>query len=141
MVIGGRETRYGWQGVAPAVLVRGIGARVGAEVGGAVPCVAWHGVGRARAGERARPEFRLEGAKTGVQGRRVRVRRARFVLGAASRELTRACAHSGYLDRGRKESKRWKVCRSQGVFPGQAREEASTHVSLKVAVNDEPTAA
>jgi hypothetical protein len=140
MVIGGRETRYGWQGVAPAVLVRGIGARVGAEVGGAVPCVAWHGVGRARAGERARPEFRLEGAKTGVQGRRVRVRRARFVLGAASRELTRACAHSGYLDRGRKESKRLgKVCSSQGVF--EAREEASTHVSLKVAVNDEPTAA
>ena len=76
MVIGGRETRYGWQGVAPAVLARGIGARVGAEVGGAVPCVAWHGVGRARAGERARPEFRLEGAKTGVQGRRVRMRRA-----------------------------------------------------------------
>ena len=134
MVIGGRETRYGWQGVAPAVLVRGIGARVGAEVGGAVPWVAWHGVGRARAGERARPEFRLEGAKTGVQGWRVRVRRAnpQLVLGAASRELTRACAHSGYLDRGRKESKRGKFARarSQGVFPGQTREEASTHVSL-----------
>ena len=65
------------QGVAPAVHARGMGARVQAEVGGAVPRVAGHGVGRARCrpiaravgdvrGERARPEFRLEGAKAGV---------------------------------------------------------------------------
>ena len=75
------------QGVAPAVHARGMGARVGAEVGGAVPWVAGHGEGRARwrpfaraggdvRGERARPEFRLEGAKAGLQGRRVRVRGA-----------------------------------------------------------------
>ena len=66
---------------------RGMGARVGAEVGGAVPWVAGHGEGRARwrpiacaggdvRGERARPDIRLEGAKAGVQGRRVRVRGA-----------------------------------------------------------------
>jgi hypothetical protein len=69
------------------VHARGMGARVGAEVGGAVPWVAGHGEGRARwrpnaraggdvRGERARPDIRLEGAKAGVQGRRVRVRRA-----------------------------------------------------------------
>ena len=86
-MIGGRETRYGWQSVAPAVHARGMGARVGAEVGGAVLWVAGHGEGRARwrpfaraggdvRGERARPEFRLEGAKAGLQGRRVRVRGA-----------------------------------------------------------------
>ena len=50
-----------------------------------MPWVAGHGEGRARwrpiaravgdvRGERARPEFRLEGAKVRVQGRRVRVR-------------------------------------------------------------------
>ena len=77
-MIGGRETRYGWQGIATAVHARGIGARVCAEVGGAVPWVAGHGVGRARGdvqGKRARaarPECPLEGAKAGVQGRRVR---------------------------------------------------------------------
>ena len=52
-----------------------------------MPRVAGHGVGRARCrpiaravgdvrGERARPEFRLEGAKAGLEGRRVRVRGA-----------------------------------------------------------------
>ncbi len=66
---------------------RGMGARVGAEVGGAVPWVAGHGEGRARwrpnaraggdvRGERARPDIRLEGAKAGMKGRRVRVRGA-----------------------------------------------------------------
>ena len=75
------------QGVAPAVHACGMGARVRAEVGGAVPWVAGHGEGRARwrpfaraggdvRGERARPEFRLEGAKAGLEGRRVRVRGA-----------------------------------------------------------------
>ena len=101
-MIGGRETRYGWQGIATAVHARGIGARVGAEVGGAVPWVAGHGVGRARGdvqGERARPECRLEGAKVGVQGRRVRVRwaftRNRW-LGAACRGYKRhLCALFG----------------------------------------------
>ena len=52
-----------------------------------MPWVAGHGEGRARwrpiaraggdvRGERARPDIRLEGAKAGVQGRRVRVRGA-----------------------------------------------------------------
>ena len=45
--------------------------------------------GRGRAGgERARPEFRIEGAKAGVQGMRVRVRaRARAVAGVGGGEL------------------------------------------------------
>jgi len=72
------------QVVAAIMHTRGGGARVVAEVGGAVPRVARLGVrcassssSRARAGgaprARARPKFQLEDAKRGVPGRRVRV--------------------------------------------------------------------
>ena len=72
------------QAVAAIMHMHGGGARVVAEVGGAVPRVAWHGVGCAsrtpscaRAGgaprARARPEFRLEDAKQRAPGSRVRV--------------------------------------------------------------------
>ncbi len=63
-------------------------------------------------GERARPEFLLEGAKAEVQGRRVRVRRAnpRGIAGVGRGEsgVYATYCGSGFQDRGRKESKRWK---------------------------------
>ena len=79
-MIGGRETRYGWQGIATAVHARGIGARVCAEVGGAVPWVAGHGVGRARGD---------------VQGKRARA--ARMPVGRCQgRGAGKACAGAGH---------------------------------------------
>ena len=54
-------------------------------------CARWRPIARAGGdvrGERARPEFRIEGAKAGVQGMRVRVRaRARAVAGVGGGEL------------------------------------------------------
>ena len=115
LVSGGRETRYGWQGVAPAVHAgkweRSALVAVGMEwVARAAGPIARAGAGTCGRGD-ARPKSRLEGAEAGVQGRRVRVRaraRAKLVLGAASweqtsgkRGLSRTTKVSGALERRR----------------------------------------
>ena len=82
-VIGGRETRYGRQASHPPctrvrwvlVFERMLEARC--ALGTWSGCARWRPIARAGGdvrGERARPEFRIEGAKAGVQGMRVRVR-------------------------------------------------------------------
>jgi hypothetical protein len=96
LVSGGRETRYGWQGVAPAVhagkwersALVAVGMEWVARAGGPI---ARAGAGTCGRGD-ARPKSRLEGAEAGVQGRRVRVRSwvGRGELGANKRHA-RGC--------------------------------------------------
>ena len=107
LVIGGRETRYGWQGVAPAVHARGMGAHVGAEVGGAVPWVAGHGEGRALATHWARGRGRAWGARA-----------ARIPVGRCQgRGAGKACAGA----RGKFAPKSWCWARRVGSRADEGR--------------------
>ena len=96
-MIGRRETRYGWQGVAPAVHARGMGARVGAEVGGTVRGSARHGGGQGAAARRHSEQQQLSTWCTGRGGEAAGDERA---AGWRRRTLARdpstraACVHA-----------------------------------------------
>ena len=103
--------RYRWQGIATAVHARGIGARVGAEVGGAVPWVpgmewvARAGTCRGSArGSNAGWKVPRQGCWEGVCGCAGHSRGIDGWARAACRGKEQRCAHS--LDRDRTQSER-----------------------------------
>ena len=110
--------------------------------------LAWSGsrAGGNVRGERARPEFRLEGAKAGVQGRRVRVRRAnpRGIAGvgrgeSGADEGLRALwlGIPSWIGVARKASAESLRARARKVFFQAKRWKKRARKSLHVAVNEQ----